>query len=155
MNCFCVFIHYTDPYALHLAHNDIKVLDFVLQPRFHTLRDARRASIQYINDFFDETCGVGVWKHLPNKIPITPVKESGWNHFKDGFICTDTPGCWKLSVWEKNLKKGLIYNNSKVTKLFDVDILQVYEKPLPDYRDEPTISGSPPSLSFSDGDESE
>ena len=146
MNYYCVFVHFHTHDALHIAHNDIKMQDFVLKARFLNYKNARRASIHYINKFFDKVYGVGQWKHLPADIPPTPKSYSDRHLLPEGYSCTEDPSSWKLSVWNKIIKPGLIYNCDRVEKLFDVDILQVYEydDDEDDYRDSPKITRCKP-----------
>jgi len=126
MNYYCVFVHFDNSKALHLAHNDIKTLNFILKRRYASYIDARRGSIAYVNAFFDKVYGVGAWKHLPENIPATPL--NGFQSFTDGYFCTEDANSWKLSLWHKKTD-GYLYKTSKVDKIFDVDILEVYEPP--------------------------
>lgn len=137
MNYFCVFVHFNSPEALHIAHNDIKMLNFVLKNRYVTYKEARLASIKYVNDFFDHVYGVGVWKHLPENIPLYDK-----DHLPDGYSCTEDPSSWKLTVWNKETHPGLIYNFDRVEKMFDVDIIQVYEYNNDDHANSPKITRS-------------
>lgn len=138
MNYYCVFVHFNSHESLHLAHNDIKMKDFVLKSRYACYKDARRASIDYINNFFDKVYGVGEWKHLPAEIPCSPKSHLEREAMPEGYSCTEDPSSWKLTVWNKVLQPGFIYNYDRLEKLFDVDILQVYEY-IDDYRDSPKI----------------
>lgn len=137
MNYFCVFVHFASPEAIHRAHNDIKTLNFVLKPRYANYNDARRAMIEYVNRFFDNVYGVGAWKHIPEKLPSTPRNNTGFRDFEAGYFCTEDAASWKLSVWNKIADNGILFNSEKVEKVFDIDILQVYEPPDSDIEVDP------------------
>jgi len=128
---YTVFVRFDNVKALHLAHSDIKQLNFILKQRLLNLNEARNAAIKYINDFFDKIYGLGAWKHLPENIEPTPSDKADlrlWTNFKEGIFCTENPGDWKFCIWEKKLKRGFFYHSYEIHKLFEVEVLFVYEK---------------------------
>ena len=135
MKHYCVFIKFNGPKELHLVHNDIKAQNFILSKTFTSIVEAKKASIKYINRFFDNN--YDSWNHLPEKIPITPESLIEWEEFDYGYICTDDPQMWRLSMWNKIQTKGIIFNSFEIVKIFDVDILEVYEEPESDDEEGP------------------
>lgn len=112
----CVLVKFENSNALHLAHQDTKLLTFVLDTSYDTVLEAHAASIKYVNRFMQNMSLPPLSVELPLLIDDSDLD----------YVCTTVPNEWRLIVWHKYIESGYIFMTERCDKLFEVSVIPTY-----------------------------
>ena len=131
---FIILINYDSPKYLHIMHNTIKNVSFILgETHEYNINDARNHQFQYLAEFFKTI------SEPYDELKSLPVEPETNTNMKLPYFCTIEPCSWKINVWKRCINKGYFYNSFHNEKLFSIEVTEIQHMSDEDSEDVPFI----------------